>query len=408
MNKFFYIDIFAFLCRLLLIAYGEWQDKEMVVKYTDIDYKVFTDAAKYMYEGKSPFLRKTYRYTPILAWLLQPNVFIPIFGKLLFSICDILVGLLIRTITFRFSKNRLISMKCSLLWLFNPLTLSVSTRGNCESIISFLVLLFLYILMSDELNVRKSIIAGLIYGLSVHVKIYPIVLAPIIYLNINWRKNFVGKYASNSNLFIKCCLLVKASKELIWFTISAFFIIFFLTFIFYVRYGDTFINEAYLYHISRKDIRHNFSPFFYLLYLTQNMNISIILFLPQLVLTIFISCRFYKDLLFGVFLLIFCFVCFNKVCTSQYFLWYLSLLPLIVPNLNFSIKKILLLINMWLIGQGIWLYPAYLLEFRGMNTFLYLCISSNIFLSFNTYIICQICSNYFHNLQLINSIKKIN
>lgn len=31
--------------RLVLIAYGEWHDTHMDLKYTDIDYSIFSDAA---------------------------------------------------------------------------------------------------------------------------------------------------------------------------------------------------------------------------------------------------------------------------------------------------------------------------------------------------------------------------
>ena len=72
--------------RALLVAYGEWQDLHMEVRYTDVDYLVFSDAAALMVEGSSPFRRSTYRYSPLLALILVPNSLIhPCWGKLLFS-----------------------------------------------------------------------------------------------------------------------------------------------------------------------------------------------------------------------------------------------------------------------------------------------------------------------------------
>lgn len=35
----------GYAVRLALIAYGEWQDRVLKLKYTDIDYAVFSDAA---------------------------------------------------------------------------------------------------------------------------------------------------------------------------------------------------------------------------------------------------------------------------------------------------------------------------------------------------------------------------
>jgi len=79
----------GYAIRICLIVYGIMQDSWMSVPYTDVDYLIFSGAAKHVVQGGSPYDEPTYRYPPLLAWLLTPNLLIPAWGKILFSTLDI-------------------------------------------------------------------------------------------------------------------------------------------------------------------------------------------------------------------------------------------------------------------------------------------------------------------------------
>ena len=193
----------AFVVRLVFIAYGELQDRHMIVKYTDVDYNVFTDAASHVVAGNSPYLRPTYRYTPLVAWVLTPNVLLhPSFGKLVFAVSDILAGYLILLQLRRQGLGSTAALWASgSIWLFNPLIIAVSTRGNAESVVAVLVVATVYFVCSGRLT-----LAALVYGLAVHFKLYPVIYSLPLFLRVGpqIQKNVApGSYSLRALRFLR-------------------------------------------------------------------------------------------------------------------------------------------------------------------------------------------------------------
>lgn len=171
---------FAINLRVILLIYGIWQDNNTPLKYTDIDYFVFTDAARFVAYGKSPYDRDTYRYTPILAWILWPTALSNkwfSFGKILFATGDIVAGWFIVQIlkeSKNFSSRR--ALAYASVWLLNPMVATISTRGSSECLLGVLVVAMLWAVLQ-----RRIVLAGVLLGLGVHFKIYPFIYAPSIF-----------------------------------------------------------------------------------------------------------------------------------------------------------------------------------------------------------------------------------
>mmetsp|Transcript_18298 Transcript_18298/g.39592 ORF Transcript_18298/g.39592 Transcript_18298/m.39592 type:complete len:542 (+) Transcript_18298:106-1731(+) len=205
------------------------------VRYTDIDYDVFTDAADYVASGRSPYERHTYRYTPFLAALLAWPVRVrgqleqvneaPLmfwsrvldkryFGRILFCLADAICGMIIVSLRRRArGRNGDDSDKSTiavdeegcgklskilralqdpnivdaLWWMYNPLAINICTRGSAESFVVILPVLLTVAILTNEKGediaptrsrfsvALRSFVAGIIHGAAIHSKLYPVI-----------------------------------------------------------------------------------------------------------------------------------------------------------------------------------------------------------------------------------------
>ncbi|CEH17504.1 Mannosyltransferase [Ceraceosorus bombacis] len=153
----------------------------------------------------------------------------------------------------------------------------------------------------------------------------------------------------------------------------------------WLLWGPPYLEASFFYHLTRLDVRHNFSPTFLPAYLgttsgilstTQSTSVDTLLgalagFGPQLVLVIAIGWTLgSRDLAAACAAQTLAFVAFNKVSTSQYYMWFLWFIPIVAPTLKFaSPREPWILLAAWVGAQAIWLSQAYLLEFRALDTF---------------------------------------
>jgi GPI mannosyltransferase 1 subunit M len=186
--------LLAALLRCVLILWSFHQDSTSGIKYTDVDYTVFTDAARCLVRPSSspdctvatgplaslplfsklgdPYARDTYRYTPLLASLTAPNILLhPAFGKVLFSLADLIVGVLLHSLVRRRGvSNSKATLYVASIWLLNPIIANISTRGSAESVLGVLVVSVLALAERGRWNA-----AAVAFGLAVHFKIFPII-----------------------------------------------------------------------------------------------------------------------------------------------------------------------------------------------------------------------------------------
>lgn len=393
---------FASALRLGLVFWSVYQDAHFDVKYTDIDYFVYTDAARHVVNGGSPYERATYRYPPILAVILTPNVLLhEAFGKIIFSCLDIAVGVLICNIVRRRGFGERSAQLAAWTWLFNPFTCTISTRGSCEALTAVLMLYCV-----DALTRGATAQAALAYGTVVHFRLYPIIHVPAFVAFLN------ADYIGNRRLFGERVM----PKMLSWVTVEnvKFGVVSACTFLgltwgSFKVYGMDYVNEAMLYHTNREDHRHNFSPLFYSLYLDghSSRDIDGIALgqtlhglasgaLPMLIVVTGLGLFYARDLSFALFCQTLAFVAFNKVCTAQYFVWWFMLLPLLIPALKRSEHRFKLCAAacFWIITQLHWLAWAYQLEFKAAEVYFQLWCASLVFFIANIVLLLSFIDVY--------------
>jgi len=409
------------------------------------------------------------------------------------------------------TKNKIYD---ALWWLYNPLPINICTRGSGESFVVLLpVLCTVIIVMSSSwssssssssslsssssislvhLNRRrkqilcKAAFGGIIHGLAVHAKLYPIIytISFMSYLSLeeqslmtkhiegNMGQTQVGwcqkmeplKELSSSSssssssspttsgnttastklnetqverepkrsgsqsgrnlnlypfpwlnpsrlyqlvkLWVKRLLFTMSSVLFLSFFISTFAI---LTYLAVKFYGEEALQEGLLYHFSRVDHRHNYSMFWYWIYLARgrvsrnNLELSSSslstvgkgLLLPQIILLLYSSLGIAPyDLSFALFIQTFSFVAQNKVMTAQYFTWYLVLLPLCSDRIKWRSKSMVVALGLLGLSIVTWLCCAFCLEMKGMAFHVQVWLASVGFFTANVNLLRVIVNSY--------------
>lgn len=381
------------LARLVVLVYSVFHDYYFRVKYTDIDYMIIVDGAAEMVHGGTPFDRTTYRYTPLLAALVIPAAVIanPL-GKLVFVLADVGAASYCYQVLCTYATEKSAKYMISIFILFNPIVLNVSTRGNSDMLITFMSMFVL-----AKFHERKYFSAAAMLGFAIHFKIYPIIYAlPLV----------LGLYV-NSSIQPKWKRLVVAGRDSVCLGVVCVVAFAIPTFLCYLAYGDQYIDEAFLYHVRREDHRHNFSPYWLLMYLNmgrralgvgEDYSAGLFAFIPQFVVLFFVAWKLRRNVAHACCVMTVIFIAFNKVCTVQYFVWFIPFLSFVfcepleeaeaVKHDSMhkfkrfkrpSLLTICIVMLLWSLTIPIWVINAVPLEFGGKNHFGRLWLASCLF-----------------------------
>jgi len=364
--------------RCALLALGALLDAASPVRYTDADYAVFTDAAAAVHQGGSPYSRATYRYPPLFAWLLVPGHALgcaPLWGKLLFAGGDLAVGALQCSVLRGQGLGAPAARAAAALFLLSPLAAVTSTRGSADSLACALALGALAGLLHGRLA-----LGGLALGLAIHVRLYPVIYALPCALHLLLLPPPPPQQPPQQQRCAQGSAPLAAPTGgllgLHWGRLLAFALpagagLLLPTACALWAYGPDAVQEAYLYHASRADVRHNFSPLWLPQYLAApSGSPSWAGAAPlSLLAALAVGALAWRDAPACFFLQTLAFTAANKVLTAQYFSWWMALAPLLVPRSSMPAWVACACAAAWLAAELNWVAWALQLELWGESVF---------------------------------------
>ena len=189
-----------------------------------------------------------------------------------------------------------------------------------------------------------------------------------------------------------------------------------LTYLAVYQHGQEALDEGLLYHFQRVDHRHNYSMYWYWIYLargraedtlsqlagkaTKNASLfasswSYIPLVLQVLILGFSSLGIAPyDLSFALFCQTFAFVAFNKVITAQYFTWYLCLLPLCSDCVDWKSKRMYFSLGVLTVSIITWLFSAFSLEMFGWKSHRQVWMASLFFFIANVNLLHSMLNGY--------------
>jgi len=326
----------------------------------------------------------------------------------------------------------------SIYYLYNPIIILSVAKGNYDPM--FFMLIFL-ILISLELDIY--LLAGAIYGISIHFEYFPIIYLPGVILYIFYKSHLKDFYKDNQKendsllnnkiiarfsdyLWFKVFLIIKSliteflemlsfifgtlfSIRSIKFLFSTLFFYLMVFTFFYLIFGEDYLNDIFFYPIFSKSDKPNFSVFHYFSLFLKKAYVKKVfllsLYLVQVVFIILSNVYLYKDINLCILMTTWIYVIFGKEVSLRNISWIFILLCLnmhTMRNLNEKLKKYLIFFSLYCYILFHWSYNFYSIETFGENKYLSTWIINLFFFILNCIFLNEICSDRTYIIYYIN------